>query len=311
SLNTLQTGILDVSQAPRIERLLDAVYAEIYCFQEEYNSSANDIESFLDALDPLGNGLPWNVVKHNDNAIATQHTIHEVPSSDNSYAAGVVDLGGGDAVLVLSIHPKCCGYIGSSEDSRRIDQAADMRATIDDFQAGNFNATLDTYIGAPVVVVGDWNLVGSRTPLDVVLGADQQELLIRNLIGDDVITWQNPFSSFAPGRLDLLTHTSDDIFPMHSYVLDTERLDPGELASMGLLANDSSASDHYMLVADFAFEVPALSADLNGDGTVDGADLGLLLAQWGAGTGSADLDSDGDVDGSDLGLLLARWGPVT
>jgi hypothetical protein len=48
-------------------------------------------------------------------------------------------------------------------------------------------------------------------------------------------------------------------------------------------------------------------ADLNGDGVVNGADLGLLLSAWGSG-GLGDLDGSGTVDGSDLGLLLAAWG---
>ncbi|MCA9285673.1 MAG: hypothetical protein KDA22_10680 [Phycisphaerales bacterium] len=47
--------------------------------------------------------------------------------------------------------------------------------------------------------------------------------------------------------------------------------------------------------------------DLNGDGAVDGADLGLLLAAWGSKGGDADLDGNGMVDGADLGLLLAAW----
>ena len=47
-------------------------------------------------------------------------------------------------------------------------------------------------------------------------------------------------------------------------------------------------------------------ADLNGDGRVDGADLGLMLVAWG-GPGPADLDGDGVVAGADLGLLLAAW----
>jgi len=51
-------------------------------------------------------------------------------------------------------------------------------------------------------------------------------------------------------------------------------------------------------------------ADLDGNGTVDGADLGALLSQWG-GSGSADLNGDGVVDGADLGLLLDAWGKVT
>jgi hypothetical protein len=48
--------------------------------------------------------------------------------------------------------------------------------------------------------------------------------------------------------------------------------------------------------------------DLDGSGTVDGADLGLLLGAWG-GPGAADLDGSGTVDGADLGLLLGAWGP--
>ncbi len=47
--------------------------------------------------------------------------------------------------------------------------------------------------------------------------------------------------------------------------------------------------------------------DINADGQVDGADLGLLLANWG-GSGTGDLNGDGIVDGADLGLLLADWG---
>jgi hypothetical protein len=52
-------------------------------------------------------------------------------------------------------------------------------------------------------------------------------------------------------------------------------------------------------------------ADLNGDGVVQGADLGLMLAAWGsvpAGV-AADINRDGAVDGNDLGLMLAGWGP--
>ena len=51
----------------------------------------------------------------------------------------------------------------------------------------------------------------------------------------------------------------------------------------------------------------ACPADLDGDGTVSGSDLGLLLGNWG-GSGVGDLDGDGNVSGSDLGLLLGAWG---
>ena len=48
-----------------------------------------------------------------------------------------------------------------------------------------------------------------------------------------------------------------------------------------------------------------VSPDLNGDGRVDGADLGLLMVAWGG--SSPDLDGSGSVDGGDIGVLLAAW----
>ncbi|HMN95323.1 MAG TPA: hypothetical protein PKC43_03825 [Phycisphaerales bacterium] len=51
----------------------------------------------------------------------------------------------------------------------------------------------------------------------------------------------------------------------------------------------------------------SLAGDLNGDGVVDGADLGIMLAAWGT-EGPGDIDGNGIVDGADLGLLLGQWG---
>lgn len=48
-------------------------------------------------------------------------------------------------------------------------------------------------------------------------------------------------------------------------------------------------------------------ADLNNDGRVNGADLGLLLAVWNSENASADIDESGTVDGADLGIILLEW----
>lgn len=53
---------------------------------------------------------------------------------------------------------------------------------------------------------------------------------------------------------------------------------------------------------------PAVIGDLNGDGVVNGADLGMLLAAWATAGGPADLNGDLWVDGGDLGILLSNWG---
>ena len=53
-------------------------------------------------------------------------------------------------------------------------------------------------------------------------------------------------------------------------------------------------------------EDPGVPGDFNGDGAVNGADLGIFLANWGS-PGETDLDGDGTTGGSDLGLLLTFW----
>ncbi|MCA9284146.1 MAG: hypothetical protein KDA22_02955 [Phycisphaerales bacterium] len=63
-----------------------------------------------------------------------------------------------------------------------------------------------------------------------------------------------------------------------------------------------------IVVTGFATPPPPCIADLDGNGVVNGADLGLLLGNWG-GAGLGDLNDSGSVDGADLGILLAAWGP--
>ena len=54
----------------------------------------------------------------------------------------------------------------------------------------------------------------------------------------------------------------------------------------------------------------ALPGDLDGDGTVGGADLGLMIGGWGVCSGPdcpGDLNGDGSINGADLGLLFGFW----
>jgi hypothetical protein len=47
------------------------------------------------------------------------------------------------------------------------------------------------------------------------------------------------------------------------------------------------------------------------DRQVNGADLGVLLAQWGPASSEtvSDINRDGSVNGIDLAALLTNWGP--
>ena len=80
--------------------------------------------------------------------------------------------------------------------------------------------------------------------------------------------------------------------------------DAGFRAAVGML---DAMDPHRVFSTKFLDRLMPRSADLNGDGVVDGADLGALLSQWGAQGGPADLNGDEAVDGSDLGEMLSRW----
>jgi hypothetical protein len=86
-------------------------------------------------------------------------------------------------------------------------------------------------------------------------------------------------------------------------------LPPGATANLlmsGTFSEGTSTTDSSASIV--AVGSPALRpGDLNGDGVVNGADLGILLAAWG-GRGPADLNGDGTVNGADLGIQLANWG---
>ena len=55
------------------------------------------------------------------------------------------------------------------------------------------------------------------------------------------------------------------------------------------------------------------AADLTHDGAVNGADLSILLSNWGGtlSSGAGDVNHDGVVNGADLGELLSHWGECT
>jgi hypothetical protein len=48
--------------------------------------------------------------------------------------------------------------------------------------------------------------------------------------------------------------------------------------------------------------------DLDGDGAIDGSELGEFLSGWASGSQSADLNCDGSLSGADIGILLGQWG---
>lgn len=173
----------------------------------------------------------------------------ETGSEDAMPVLGGMVEAGGRTILLLIVDLQCCGYAGSTEDRARAIMAAGIRSAV------------ATVIGErrpdAVIIAGDFNLVGSRDPLDVLMrgldpaGGDLVAAATRRLDGVSMATW-SARSPFPPGRLDWVLYSPglldvQKAFPFHPADL-TERAAIG----IGLDAAVNPVSDHTPVIVDFA-----------------------------------------------------------
>ncbi len=79
-----------------------------------------------------------------------------------------------------------------------------------------------------------------------------------------------------------------------------------------MLKDIRNASLGALAVLALAAPAPAQSCagDLNNDGVINGADIGILLSDWGPTmpvNANSDINRDEEVNGADLGVLLSNW----
>ena len=247
NLNTLRGGLSDPIRYGAIKRLLAAANADVYCFQEEWDERKFR-KSAPTAVPSSGKvNLHWI----GGCGIATTLPLKPIPMKLDRAAAAAISLPGEKQLVVFSVHFKCCGYTGSKEDKTRIHQAQQVVAGIRKMRTGKYGEELKR---AGIVVIGDYNLVGSRQPLDIIKTAGMKDWILPGADGA-AYTWRGitKKESFWPGRLDVVAYDREALKPSQGFVLDTLRLSRKTSRFMGLLAEDSLASDHLMLIADFQF----------------------------------------------------------
>ncbi|MGJ8637411.1 MAG: endonuclease/exonuclease/phosphatase family protein [Phycisphaerales bacterium] len=242
------------------KRVHNALDPDVVLYQEWFKTTREDVEDWVE--DHLGD--EWTLIMPDEQsgvAIATKLKVVETVSkplvahrSDrpSRVVAAVVEAPSKDQLILLSIHLKCCGGAGSDEDAKRIAQAHQIRGLIHELR--------EDYPNAGVVIGGDFNLVGSRIPLEMMIqgiGVDHQDLvpLPTKVIGtQSMLTWTQASSSYTPGRLDWLVVDDHAWTPIRSWSIDTAQLSDQVLKDSGLERNDSRATDHLPIVADL---VPA------------------------------------------------------
>lgn len=94
---------------------------------------------------------------------------------------------------------------------------------------------------------------------------------------------------------------------MFNFRFDADQPPVAGNATLSLFKSGAAPDPSVAVLVPGAPPPPPCPGDINDDGIIDGADMGLLLGNWG-GTGVGDLNNDGVVDGGDAGVLLASWG---
>jgi hypothetical protein len=252
SLNTWLDGLADPKREDSLRRLLEFADGDIYCFQEGRKSETDKLANRMAEL--LGGRPPWVLLRHGDCVIATRWKLTAVPADGPHYAVAVVHTPTSGPLLVMSIHPDAGGYIGDRRDRKRVLQVRQIVRTIERFRAGTLGLELRRYRNAPIVVVGDYNLVGSREPMNMLEapGVELTHWKLRNLVDGTIQTWRaGGNETFAPGMLDCVAYDARRLQRKKGFILDTAKLTPAELNRYNLQADDSRFSDHLMLVSDF------------------------------------------------------------
>ena len=154
----------------------------------------------------------------------------------------------GQEVLFVAMDLQSRGWLGSPRDLHRRVQAT----TIRDHIAAALGDS-----GAPVVIGGDLNLVGSRAPLFALVrsldvdGSDLVAVDAERLGERSLTTWRNPDDVFLPGRLDYVLVADAGLSVTNAFVFATEDLDDATLVRLGLTRGLSlQLSDHLVSVVD-------------------------------------------------------------
>lgn len=274
SYNALSDGPFDQNRLPSFSRIFQATQPDIVGFQEIYNNSSMQVANQMESILPSATGQQWYHAKEGPDC----HAISRYPILESALIPGY-NLGAGNGAFLIDVpgietnlllivaHPPCCG-----NNAGRQTEVDLIMEFIREAKAGNGPIPLEA--NAPIVILGDMNLVGERRQLETLLSGDIDD---ESSYGPDFnpdwdgngfldshpyatgvpfsYTWYNQGSRFSPGRLDFLIYSGSNLMLQNSYALFTPALPQDTLNAFNLLADDAlTASDHLPVVVDFEFK---------------------------------------------------------
>lgn len=284
--NVSRRNLLD--RKDRFARVLAAARPDIILLDEAPAGAAEEIADLLSGL-PGPDGEGWHllygeaggpqrgVIASRRPVIAVQE-LEEISYPDSLFErlqsmggrsrplgfggpeAGLPALGGlielEDArLLIVTLDLQCCGNGAETVEEylRQIEVTAIHEALTE--ALARYRGGVDA-----VIVAGDFNLVGSREPLEAMLrglDVDGSGLAVAEALQLDGLsnaTWDGGSGPFPPARLDFMLFGDASLRLERAFVLDTRDLTGEWLDHHGLRAEDTErASDHLPVVADFSW----------------------------------------------------------
>jgi endonuclease/exonuclease/phosphatase family metal-dependent hydrolase len=287
--NVSRGNLLD--RKDRFARVLAAARPDIILLHEAPAGAAEEIADFLSGL-PGPDGEDWHLmygeaggpqrgVIVSGRPVIAVHELEEISYPDSLFEqlkslagrsrpqgfggpeAGLPALGGivelkDASLLIVTLDLQCCGNGTETVEEyvRQIEVAAIHEAITEALarHGGGVDA---------VIVAGDFNLVGSREPLETMLrevDVDGSGLAVAGALQLDGLsnaTWDGGAGPFPPARLDFMLFGDAALRLERAFVLDTRDLTNEWLDHHGLRAEDTErASDHLPVVADFSWVRP-------------------------------------------------------
>lgn len=275
SWNMFESGALDPTRAPAFRDILRALRPDVIAFQEAWDVESLAMRNLLDAWLPLEGGS-WHTRKSSGLIVASRFPLGvSWANAPLERAMAVVVQQPGRPFVLVNAHFSCCGAEGERQR-----QADGFVSFIRQMRGGPGDAPVpDAFApGAPLVLVGDLNLVGTDQPLRTLVtgeiennafaGAsappDSDGTPLRDLVsrvaGAPVTTTFRTYGPAAnapggsiPGRLDFVIYGDADLTVRRHFIADTQMLEPAALQTLQLQPGTSGlASDHRPHVVDFA-----------------------------------------------------------
>ena len=310
--NVFAGGLTNPVRQQHVQRVVQAVDADVYLFSECSYDEASEIQSLLDAWLPTPETGGWRVHKHEDKMTASRWNQLQTWDSLARQAPVLIDVPAslGGPMLFVNSHLICC----ANNDQRQDEVDAFMAWWLE--ASGSEVPTL-----TPVIYGGDLNLVGYAEQLTTLLegeivqtaefgpgappdwdGTSWADVQPRHTHARTTHTWRTyagytyppnplPPGYFPPGRLDYLIYSDATLTVENEFVLRTEALPPAILEAYGLQAQDTeTGADHLPVVADF-MSISLAQTDDDNDGLNFAEEFAL-----GTDPLSADTDGDGLTD---------------